>query len=61
MPLPKPPDQTTAVVTGASSGIGVEIARELAKRGWGVTLVARRADRLAELSAQAPTARTDGV
>jgi short-subunit dehydrogenase len=39
-------------VTGASSGIGAEIARALARRGHGVTLVARREDRLTELAAQ---------
>jgi len=37
-------------VTGASSGIGIEIARELARRGHGVTLVARRADKLRDLA-----------
>jgi hypothetical protein len=37
-------------VTGASSGIGREIARLLAGRGLGVTLVARREDRLRELA-----------
>ena len=50
MALPAPKDGTTAVVTGASSGIGTEVARELCRRGHGVTLVARREDRLRALA-----------
>ena len=35
-----------AVVTGASSGIGLALARMLAEEGHGVTMVARRAEKL---------------
>jgi short-subunit dehydrogenase len=52
MGLPAPAPDRTSLVTGASSGIGVEIARELARRRHGVVLVARREGPLTELAAE---------
>ena len=41
--------RTNIVITGASSGLGAQMAREFAARGRNLALCARRADRLAEL------------
>ena len=50
---------STTLITGASSGLGAEMARQLAARGHDLALCARRTDRLDELATEITTAHPD--
>ncbi len=45
-----------AIITGASSGIGLALARELSSRGYALALLARRGELLAQIARELPHA-----
>jgi hypothetical protein len=50
-----------ALVTGASAGLGVDVARQLSKRGHALVLAARRKDRLEALAKELGNARAVAI
>ena len=53
--------QPVAIITGASQGLGLELAEVLAANGWSLVLDARRADRLEVAAARVASRRRDGT
>ena len=53
--------KAVALITGASSGLGVEFARQLSKKGQRLVLAARRKDRLDALATELGNARAVAI
>ena len=55
-------DMKKAIVMGASSGMGYEVAKILLKDGWQIGVAARRVDKLSELAKEFPEqVLTEGI
>src|ERR1700709_2090010 len=59
MPEPKQPKRKTILITGASSGLGAEMARQFAALGHDLALCARRIEKLDSLKAEIAAAHPD--